>query len=159
MILSFWKKKTVDPIVTSELFNERSFYKNFLKDLKYCKEEVIIESPYITSNRMEHLIPIFQALLEKGIKIHIITRDPSEHEENIRYQATNEILCCKEMGINIILMRGHHHRKIAIIDKRILWEDSLNILSYAQSKEVMRRIEGGQTAREMFHFLGLSGVI
>jgi len=88
MIFSFWKKQSINALLSSDLFNEKSFYKQFLKDLSNCKEEIIIESPYITSGRMSKLMPIFQALLEKGIQIHIFTRDPSEHEENIRYQAT-----------------------------------------------------------------------
>lgn len=144
----------------SELYSEVNFYENFLKDLSTCNNEVIIESPYITSKRMEKLLPVFQTLLKKGIKIHIITRDPAEHEvEDFRHQATNELLACKEIGINIVLMNGFHHRKIAIIDRSILWEGSLNILSHSQSLEMMRRIDGSQSACEMFNFLRLDRVI
>jgi len=58
----------------------------------------------------------------------------------IRHQATNEILFCKELGINIILLRGSLHRKIAIVDRSILWEGSLNMLSHYNSQEIMRRL-------------------
>jgi len=58
----------------STLHTEKDFYNAFLKDLDNCKSEVIIESPFITSKRMEYLRPVFQRLLNKGIKIHIITR-------------------------------------------------------------------------------------
>ncbi len=139
--------------ISSKLFNETNFYKYFLKDLENCRERVIIESPYITSNRMEKLIPIFQRLLNKGIKIQIITRDPSEHDEVIRYQATNEILFCEEMGIHIKLLKGFHHRKIAVIDENIVWEGSLNILSQSQSREIMRRIHDKQAVQEMLEFI------
>ena len=33
------------------------------------------------------------------------------------------------------------HQKVAIIDDRICWEGSLNILSFANSRELMRRFE------------------
>ena len=90
----------------SELFNEKTFYKRFLKDLSCSKKEVIIESPYITSSRMETLYPVFQGLLHKNIKIHLITRDPADHEdEYFRHQSTNEILKCKELGINFALAK------------------------------------------------------
>lgn len=102
---------------------------------------------------MEKLIPIFQRLLNKGIKIQIITRDPSEHDEVIRYQATNEILFCEEMGIHIKLLKGFHHRKIAVIDENIVWEGSLNILSQSQSREIMRRIHDKQAVQEMLEFI------
>jgi len=103
--------------------------------------------------------PVFTKLLKREIKIHIITRDPIDHDEYFRDQATNEILECNEMGINVIMLKGNHHRKLAIIDRKILWEGSLNILSYNRSREIMRRIESEESANEMFGFLKLGRFI
>ena len=61
-----------------------------------------------------------------------------------------------QIGINIILLKGNHHRKLAIIDRSILWEGSLNILSFSNSQEIMRRIEDKELANQMFIFLKLS---
>lgn len=144
---------------SSKLFDEKGFYKAFVSDLLKCRKEVIIESPFISTSRMDFLRPVFSNLITKGVKIHIITRDPIEHDESNRHFATNEILIYKEMGVNIILLNGHHHRKLAIIDQAILWEGSLNILSHSWSKEIMRRIEGRKCAREMMDFLSLKRVI
>lgn len=144
----------------SKLFNERSFYTQFLKDLDKSSSEVIIESPFITSSRMELLHPIFEKLLTRRVNIYIITRDPSEHDDEfMRYQSTDEILKCKEMGININLLKGFHHRKLAIIDRKILWEGSLNILSYSNSREIMRRIDNQDYAVQMYKFLSLGKII
>lgn len=140
----------------SKLYNENTFYNKFLKDLVRSKNEVIIESPYITSARMDMFRPVFQRLLNNKIKIHLITRDPSEHESEIyKYQSTNEILKCNELGINTILLTGYHHRKLAIIDRKILWEGSLNILSQANSLEIMRRIENITETRRLLNFIKL----
>lgn len=144
----------------SELYNENTFYNKFLKDLERSKNEVIIESPYITSTRMDLLLPVFQRLLNNKIKIHLITRDPSEHESEIyKYQSTNEILKCNELGINTVLLSGYHHRKLAIIDRKILWEGSLNILSQTNSLELMRRIESSVLTQELMKFVGISKLI
>ena len=152
-MISFFKKRPTSDF-SSQLFDENGFYRKFLKDLETCQSEVVIESPYVTSSRMEVLLPAFQRLLHKNIKIQIITRDPSEHENELfRHQATNELLFCKDLGINVVSQKGFHHRKLAIIDKAILWEGSLNILSYSKSKEIMRRLEGGNYAKEMLDFL------
>ncbi len=146
--------------LNSHLYNDTTFYPQFIKDLLASKNEVIIESPYITASRLEVLMPIFEKLLRKGIKVHIITKDPSEHaEEYLLHQATNGILELMDRGINVVLVRNHHHRKIAIIDKIILWEGSLNILSQAKSHEVMRKIENKGSALEMFRFLDLKNII
>lgn len=146
-----WQKR----VFRSQLFTEKDFYTQFILDLQECKNEVIIESPYITTSRMEWLYPVFRELLTRRVKVHIITRDPIEHDGHFRHQATNEILKCNEMGINLIMLKGNHHRKLAIIDRKILWEGSLNILSYNHSQEIMRRIDGKEIANQMYHFLKL----
>ncbi|OGK51757.1 hypothetical protein A3B02_02405 [Candidatus Roizmanbacteria bacterium RIFCSPLOWO2_01_FULL_42_14] len=151
--------KPTSDLLTSKLFDEKTFYKAFIQDLDKCKKDVIIESPYITCSRMEIFKPVFKKLLSKKVKIFLITRDPMEHDENIRHQATNEILESKEMGINITLFRGNHHRKLAILDKKILWEGSLNILSQTYSCEIMRRIESKELVKQMYNFLGLKNII
>ncbi|TSC90372.1 MAG: DNA topoisomerase I [Microgenomates group bacterium Gr01-1014_5] len=144
---------------TSSLFDEATFYKKFLKDLAYCSHELIIESPYITSGRMKTLWPTLKKLLGRGVKIYFLTRDPREHELGMEYQSEDEIRYCEELGIQVLLCAGNHHRKLAILDRKVLWEGSLNILSQAHSREIMRRIEGKEMALQMFNFLRLDNFI
>ena len=81
----------MNPFPSSRLYDEKTFYQAFLRDLEGCRSEVIIESPYITSKRAEILIPVFNNLLAKGVKIYIMTRDPKEHDENMEYQSEETI--------------------------------------------------------------------
>lgn len=140
-------------MATSILHDEHTFYQAFIRDLKNCKKEVIIECPFITGTRIEKLLPIFDELLRRRVSIHIITRDPAEHDEFFRDQATNEILRCYELGIKFTLLKGNFHRKLAIIDGTIIWEGSLNILSQCKSKEIMRRIESKAMVKQLNKFL------
>lgn len=151
----FRDEKSHDELIRSQLFDEATFYDAFIKDLKSCRKEVIIESPYITCNRMTRLEHIFQKLVKRGVKVYVITRSPREHEENLARQAELEISIFEEMGVQVLLCAGNHHRKLAILDRSILWEGSLNILSHSQSREIMRRIEGEKLAKQMFEFLKL----
>lgn len=139
----------------SSLHDEKTFYQTFLQDLERCQNEVIIESPFITYQRMRTFDRIFQKLLKRGVKIYIITRDPKEHEEFMEPQSEEAISWCETIGIQVLLCVGNHHRKLAILDRKILWEGSLNILSQTRSREIMRRIEGKNLALEMFNFLKL----
>lgn len=153
------RQKQINEVTSSLLFDEKSFYKAFIADLMRAQNDVIIESPFITPYRMEKLFPVFELLLKRGVIIHIITRDPSDHDEFYCYQSTDEILKCAEIGIHVVMLKGNHHRKLAIIDKKILWEGSLNILSHVKSREIMRRIAGVQSVREMADFLSLDKVV
>jgi hypothetical protein len=60
----------------------------------------------------------------------------------------------QSIGVEV-LYTGGHHRKLAIIDRQILWEGSLNILSQNESCEVMRRIESDELAMQMLQFTKL----
>ena len=142
-------------LLTSQLHDEKTFYQNFLKELEKCESEVIIESPYITSERMGTFDRIFEKLLQKGVKIYIITRDPREHDENLEIQSEREITNFECIGVQVFLIFGNHHRKLAIIDRKVLWEGSLNILSQTKSREIMRRIEDKELTQEMLDFTKL----
>ena len=69
------------------------------------------------------------------------------------------IASCEEIGVDVLLSSSNHHRKLAILDRRILYEGSLNILSQSNSREIMRRIFEKAVVMQMFSFLELNKVI
>ena len=143
----------------SSLYDEKTFYKQFKKDLLHSKSEVVIESPFITTIRMNKLAPIFKKLVNRNVKVYIVTRDPKEHKQPYANQSELEIRHFEQIGVQVLICLGNHHRKLAIIDREILWEGSLNILSHIKSREIMRRIDDKGSAKEMFNFLKLSKFI
>ena len=156
-MFSFFKRKQapVSDTFISELHDEKTFYKRFIHDLLKCQREVFIESPYITNERMKMLYPIIESIVVRGIKVYIITRNPKEHNEIFEQQSELEIERFERLGVHVLLCTGNHHRKIAIIDREILWEGSLNILSQCRSREIMRRIQNASVTMQMFDFLKL----
>jgi len=144
---------------SSKLFDEKSFYQAFIGDLDKCEKEVIIESPFITSERMKGFRSRFKKLLEREVKIYVFTRDPNEHEPSMKAQSEVEIANFERIGVQTFICKGNHHRKLAILDRKTLWEGSLNILSQANSREIMRRVECEEVASQMFEFLKLGRFI
>lgn len=142
-------------MTNSSLFDETTFYSQFTRDLLCCRSEVVIESPFITTQRMRTLSPVFEELIRRNVAVYIFTRDPKEHSETYEIQSEAEIRRFEELGVQILLCTGNHHRKLAILDRKILWEGSLNILSQIKSREIMRRIDNQETTQEMFDFLRL----
>jgi len=72
----------------------------------------------------------------------------------MRTPAEVGIATLQDLGV-LVLFTGGHHRKLAIIDRQITWEGSLNILSQTDSCEVMRRIESAELTKQMISFIGL----
>jgi hypothetical protein len=139
----------------SQLFDQGDFYQSFIRDLLGAKQEVIIYSPYITTERVRTFTPVFEHLINKGVKIFVLTRQPKEHGSGMKYQASSEIRNFENMSITVLPFTGYIHGKLAIIDRSIVWEGSLNILSQRDSHEIMRRFEGKETAQQMMTFLKL----
>jgi len=148
-------EKLTKEIHNSKLFSESDFYSRFVKDLFNADKEVIIDSPYIGAGRMKFIMPVFQHLRSKAINVFVITRQPSEHNDAMKYEATKVIEELEKIGVVVLTFKGQIHRKLAVIDRKIVWEGSLNILSQNDSKEVMRRFIGEETAKQMLGFLKL----
>lgn len=150
------QRKTSAPgLLTSELLNEETFYPAFTKDLKRCQGELLIECPFITNRRLCQLLPTLQKLKEQKVRIVINTRDPQTNDdEGRREDAHRAISKLQHIGVHV-LYTGGHHRKLVVIDRKVLYEGSLNVLSQNSSSEIMRRIESVQLAWQMVRFIGL----
>ncbi len=146
-------------LVASKLYDQDSFYPAFMKDLANCHSEVIIECPFITGRRLKTLLPTLEKLKSRRVRIAINTRDPRTHDEGFwQDDATEAISKLQHMGVQV-LYTGNHHRKVAILDRRVLYEGSLNILSQSNSSEVMRRIESVPLAWQMVRFIGIDKLL
>lgn len=159
MLRLFNRQAVPTDILTSQLYDQGTFYPAFLKDLANCHSEVIIECPFITNRRLKTLLPSLEKLKARKVRIAINTRDPRTHDEGHWQNDTHEAISrLQHMGIQV-LYTGNHHRKVAILDRRILYEGSLNILSQNDSCEIMRRIESVPLAWQMVRFIGIDRLL
>src|ERR1035441_7334910 len=78
-------------LASSQLFDDRTFYPAFLKDLEGCERELTVECPFITRRRMQKLYPLFKKLSLRGVKIIINTRDPETHEYSMSMEAEEAV--------------------------------------------------------------------
>jgi HKD family nuclease len=159
-MFSLLSRRTIPvDLLTSKLYDQDSFYSAFLKDLANCHSEVIIECPFITSRRLKTLLPTLESLKARKVRIAINTRDPRTHDEgHWQEDAHAAISKLQHMGVQV-LYTGNHHRKVAILDRSILYEGSLNILSQNDSCEIMRRIESVPLAWQMVRFIGIDRLL
>ncbi len=141
-------------LLSSRLYDNKDFYKAFKKDLKSARHSVIIESPFITSRRMDDILPTLRKLRKREVQIIVNTRCPEEHDYEYAAQAVTAVATLQDIAVTV-LYTGRHHRKLAIIDGKILWEGSLNILSQNDSCEIMRRIQSKLLAKQMVDFIGI----
>ena len=139
-----------------DLYNERTFYSAFTRDLLKTEKEVIIYCPFISKYRQEYFSKTFKKLRRKNIPVFIFTRPLEEHEYLMRSEISCALKDYEELGVDIFYLSGLIHEKAAIIDREILWEGSLNILSQRSSREMMRRILDEKHAKEVMLYLKIN---
>jgi phosphatidylserine/phosphatidylglycerophosphate/cardiolipin synthase-like enzyme len=149
-----FKSKYSSTAKISQLYDQDSFDTVFLNDIQHCRKSLLIESPFIRIKRVYALMPILSKLRKRGIHIVVNTRGPAEHDAEYQKQAEQSITMMQNMGI-VILYTVKHHRKLAVIDRSTLWEGSLNILSYYDSCEIMRRTVSPIEAEILVNFIGM----
>jgi phosphatidylserine/phosphatidylglycerophosphate/cardiolipin synthase-like enzyme len=141
---SFPRKALLSDSIASKLYDENTFYPALMKDMKKCQSELIIESPFTTNRRLQELLPIFQKLKNRRVRVVVNTRNPRELDDEYRREDSLSAIANMQMiGVQVLFTVGHH-RKLVIIDRKILYEGSLNILSQNNSCEFMGRIESTQ---------------
>jgi hypothetical protein len=146
--------KILRSLDASQLYDQAEFYGRFQGDIQNCQEELLIESAFMTLKRTNALLPTLNQLISRGVKVVVNTRWPDEHEDFMREQA---MWCTGELqsaGV-VVLFTAGLHRKVAVLDRRIVWEGSLNILSQSDSCELMRRTDSTDIADNLLNLIGL----
>ncbi|MDQ5935154.1 MAG: hypothetical protein QG574_2460, partial [Cyanobacteriota bacterium erpe_2018_sw_21hr_WHONDRS-SW48-000092_B_bin.40] len=133
----------------SAVFNEKDFWSAFRRDLNESKEQALIVSPFLTMKRYSQFADQFAKLVAQGIKLTVYTKPVDEHHARHMVQEAEAVISqLQSLGVTVV-QRSKIHQKIAIIDDRICWEGSLNLLSHNDTLEHMRRLEGPAIAEEV----------
>jgi chaperonin cofactor prefoldin len=138
----------------SGAFNEGTFYPAFSQDLQSASKSILLFSPFLTQRGAGRWVDHFRAALERGVAIRIVTRPSSEFGGAADAETQAAIEHLKSIGVCVDL-RARMHEKIAIIDERLLWMGSLNILSHRDTSESMFRISGEVACNRLVHILSM----
>lgn len=139
------EKTNADQIICTE----SEFNQYFLSDVHSFKERLIIYSPFMTENRISVLLPEFYNAISQGKRIVVITKTLEERgkKELAQYKMCEKGL--RDMGVSILHKKGMHE-KIILIDDDIVWNGSLNALSYSgNTGEIMERCRDRSKERSL----------
>jgi len=140
------------PEGASGAFTEGTFYPAFLKDLARVRESIVIFSPFATGGGTARWVDSLRAALARGVKARILTRPPEEFGGGSSDEVAELVQALRGLGITVD-MRARMHEKIAILDGRILWHGSLNILSHRETHESMLRLESPAACQQLSRFV------
>ncbi len=117
---------------------QEHFFRYLRADFTNAQFCIIVYSPFMTQNRIAQLEPQLRAALERGVSVYIVTKPHCDRlkKEIQQYRMLENTLT--NWGAIIVHKRGMHE-KLVFIDDSILWEGSLNPLSFRDTQEHMER--------------------
>jgi hypothetical protein len=133
-------------------FTEGTFYPAFLDDLARVRESAVIFSPYATRRGTSRWADVLRAALARGVRVRLLTRPPSESAGSGADELAELLRALRELGVTVDL-RARMHEKIAILDGRVLWHGSLNILSHRDTHESMLRLDSPAACAQLAQFV------
>ncbi len=138
------------------IFDNRSFFSVYTNDIETASKQILIVSPFITEKRVSQMMPYFELLLKKQITITILTR-PAENFKIEKIEMLRSIFRnLMDAGIRVIF-KSHIHQKFAVIDRKIVWYGSINLLSFGVSQESIMRLVSGGIAYELLQSVNADG--
>jgi superfamily II DNA or RNA helicase len=130
------------------IFNRDNFMPVFNQDIVAAKKEILIVSPFARQRRTHQMIKHLKIAIEEHILITVVTRPKMDFPKKDHPVLQKALDLLTRSGINIIY-RSNIHQKFAIMDQKIVWYGSINLLSYGRAQESIMRIEGSNIANEL----------
>lgn len=132
----------------NSIYNNNNFLTVFSNDILAAKNEVVIVSPFISKRRLLQMLELLKNVIVNRVIINLITRPEGDFKEKEKSNLKEMYELIKTAGINIIF-KTNIHQKFAVIDKKIVWYGSINLLSYGTAEESIMRLQSINIANEL----------
>jgi hypothetical protein len=130
------------------IFNKTNFFPVFANDMVNAAIEILIVSPYVTRKRSLQMLQNLEPALARKVRVIVVTRPAIDFKvrDIDALQSTLDLL--ENAGISVVY-KSNIHQKFAVIDQRVVWYGSINLLSYGSAEESMMRLESTNIAIEL----------
>jgi len=129
----------------SMIYDVNSFAEVMKNDFSEAKKEILIVSPFLRKKRVEIILEWLKEVLKMGVSITVMTRPAESYKEPERIKECIEYL----QSVITVVQKDNIHQKYILIDNRLVWYGSINLLSYGSSEESIMRLESRELAGEL----------
>ena len=133
---------------TDIIFDKSNFLAVYSNDIVNASREVLIVSPFITKRRTLQMMQNLKIALNNGVKVVVVTRPSEDFKEKdlASWQTTIDLI--KSSGIAIVF-KSNIHQKFAVVDQKVSWYGSINLLSFGSAEESIMRLESSNISNEL----------
>lgn len=135
------------------IFNKDNFLPIFNQDILSAKKEIVIVSPFVRKKRTHQMIQHLKIQTAKNIRVIAVTRPKEDFTPKDHAALQNTLNLLTSNGVSIVF-KSNIHQKFAIMDQKVVWYGSINLLSYGSAQESIMRIESSNIANELMKSMG-----
>ncbi|HEX2959231.1 MAG TPA: DEAD/DEAH box helicase family protein [Chitinispirillaceae bacterium] len=135
------------------IYDKNSFQPVYTNDFIDAQNEIIITSPYVSKLRITRLLPQIQAVISRKVSVRVITRPADDFKDSDKQKVTEIHELLVNAGVKIHL-QCNIHQKFAVIDHKIVWYGSINLLSFGSAEESIMRLNSAMIAGELLKRFG-----
>ena len=134
--------------VANAIYDIESYAEIYWRDIEEAISDVIISSPRLNNQKVNHLIALLGKRQELGVKVTIITWHPDAYKygrDDVRMELMERL---RKAGFEIRLVEEscEHY---AVIDRNIVWYGSMNLLSKEDAEDNLMRVCSKDIAAEL----------
>ena len=137
------------------IFDKENFLPVFNQDIVAAKKEIVIVSPFVRKRRTHQMVQHLKISTGKNIRVIVVTRPKEDFatKDHAAMQRTLDLLA--DRGVNVVF-KSNIHQKFAIMDQKVVWYGSINLLSYGSAQESIMRIDSANIANELMRSIDVT---
>jgi len=130
------------------IFDKSNFLPVYSNDIMNAARELLIVSPFITRKRTLQMLELLKIAVQNKVKVIIVTRPVEDFGTKDRPALQDTLSVLEGIGLKLVF-KTNIHQKFAIIDQKIVWYGSINLLSFGNAEESIMRLESSNVANEL----------
>lgn len=124
------------------IYDGETYIQTLLADIHNAENTVVISSPYVSVRQLKMAEPILEEATRRGIKVEIRTKDAGA------YKKTSQMIDRVLASLRSIPIHrsGDVYLKYVVIDGRIVWYGSIDVLGSINRQDSFMRLVSGNIA-------------
>ncbi|MFZ5452010.1 MAG: phospholipase D-like domain-containing protein [Thermodesulfobacteriota bacterium] len=98
------------------------------------------------------MLPHLEAAWAKGVSVVVVTRPASAYRDKDQPALGETLTSLQATGVRL-RFKANIHQKFAVIDRKIVWYGSINLLSFGSAQESIMRLNSPNIAQELLKTL------
>ena len=130
------------------IFDKSSFLPVYTNDIVNSSREILIVSPFVTNKRASQIMQYLETALKNKVKVIVVTRPIEDFKDRNTTSLKDSLELLKNAGVSLVF-KSNIHQKFAVMDQKIIWYGSINLLSFGSAEESIMRLESVNIANEL----------